>query len=82
MADPAGDVLRDEKLMRAITGALRAPTGPMLGAQSLCKTMDQILHPKILQLLWGLRVLGSHVPKAPILARRDSLTRHLSLGGS
>ena len=56
-------------------GALSAPTGPTLGARSLCKTMDRILHPKVLRLLWGLRVLGSHVPKASILARGDPLAR-------
>ena len=36
---------------------------------------DRILHPKILQLLWGLRVLGSRVPKASIPERRDSVAR-------
>lgn len=61
--------------MRAVMGALRALTGPVLGAWTLCSTMDRILHPKILQLLWGLRVLGSRVPKASIPERRDSLAR-------
>lgn len=74
MADSAGDVLRDEKLMRALWGLSEPRLALHWGLGASVRTWIGFCT-LVLQLLWGLSVLGSHVPKASILARGDSLAR-------